>query len=104
MNYSKWMLWFVLCIPLWGKTQNTTVFKGLVVDEEKMRLPGCHVHFGEVCAITNMQGEFQFDHMHLGNRAFKFTFIGFHTIDTLVDLKPVMEFYLQLHPDIHDLA
>lgn len=104
MNYSKWALWFMLLIPVLGFSQHATTLHGIVYDEKQLPMPGCHVHFGKVCAITDNEGHFELEHIHPGMRQFTFTFIGYQKKDTLVNVHPDQFLIIYLKPDVAKLG
>ncbi len=55
---------------------------GIVYDEEGLPLPGCHVHYNDVCDVTDISGRFK--HLVLEGRVgFTFSFIGYTKKDTV---------------------
>ncbi|WP_075602331.1 TonB-dependent receptor [Saccharicrinis aurantiacus] len=57
--------------------------QGVVSDETGMPLPGCHVHYGKTCNITNGDGAFTIEAKAL-TANLTFTFMGYNSLDTLV--------------------
>lgn len=103
MKYSQLLLLLLLLIPSGVKSQKVTTVSGVVNDEQHLPLPGCHVHFGEVCVITNIQGQFFIDKVHPGKRKLTFSFIGYQPLDTLVEIVAGQILQISLRPEVHRL-
>ncbi|MGE4290266.1 MAG: TonB-dependent receptor [Salinivirgaceae bacterium] len=103
MKYLQLLLILLLLVPILAKPQKVVTVSGVVLDELKLPLPGCHVHFGEVCVITNTQGQFFIDKVHPGKRKLTFSFMGYLPLDTLVEIIAEQNLQIILHPEVHRL-
>jgi hypothetical protein len=84
MKYTQLLLMLLLLVPILAKPQKAVTVSGVVIDEQKLPLPGCHVHFGEVCVITNTRGQFFIDKVHPGERKLIFSFMGYQSLSDLI--------------------
>ncbi|HAZ02701.1 MAG TPA: TonB-dependent receptor [Marinilabiliales bacterium] len=100
----KLLFLLVIFFPIlvWGQAEFRV--SGTVSDEQGNNLPGCHVHFGEVCAVTDNQGFFELTKFRKGTYTFSFTFMGFQKLDTSIQLNQNILLKIVLKPDSRQLG
>lgn len=74
-----------LCLNLILPAQEYHPITGTVTDKEGKPLTGCHVHIDTLCCITDIEGRFIHEFRSGKQVSVKFSYIGFKTIDTLIN-------------------
>ena len=91
------LLLFPLCISaLFCQEFDVT---GVVEDENGLPMPGCHIHKGPECYITNRFGTFQFSSL-ISKAELNISFIGYETLDTTVALSNDTQLRIKLKPSM----
>lgn len=61
--------------------------EGEIYDSNNFALEGAHVHIGNRFALTNPGGYFRMDNLERGTHRLSISYIGFFTLDTVVNLE-----------------
>ncbi len=95
--------WMVMGLSLTGNGQLQYTISGTVTDDAGLPLPGCHVHYRDVCSITDSQGQYLFTRTQAGPTRLLFTFVGFQSVDTLIVVKADHVLDITVRPDVQAL-
>lgn len=95
--------WMVMGLVLPVKGQSHPIISGTVTDESGQPLPGCHVHYQDVCSITDTRGYYRFTKIQPGVVRLLFTFVGFQPVDTVVVVSRDQVLDVIVHPEIQAL-
>ena len=96
------MKYILMCLLLMSMAFNSKAqmysVTGTVRDEHGLPLPGCHVHYKDMCHVTDGNGVF-IHSVSEGKIRFTFSFIGYAQKDTLLVVTQDVDFDVILIPD-----
>ena len=85
MNYYSFVLLIVIIFPFSTYSQQITL-EGKVFDQNEMPLEGAHIHINNNFVLADSNGDYQMDNIKAGSRRINISFIGFKTLDTLINI------------------
>ncbi|MGQ1785012.1 TonB-dependent receptor [Saccharicrinis sp. GN24d3] len=87
----------LVCFALTSRAQMYSV-TGVVNDEEGIPLPGCHVHYADMCDVTDSNGGFEHE-VPEGKVNITFSFVGYHKKDSSFFVTQDVQVEVLLKPD-----
>lgn len=95
------LLYFVT--PFTSLSQNFEL-EGEVRDDKNIPLEGAHIHLDNRFTLTNAGGYFKVDNLSPGSYRIIVTYLGFHSLDTLIKMDEDKEIFLTLKSDTSALT
>jgi iron complex outermembrane recepter protein len=89
-----------LCfIPMWGAAQSPYHIAGLILDENNLPVPGCHVKTEHSFTVSDGEGRFIFNNITEQSVNLSISFIGYQTFDTTLLAARHHHLRINLAPD-----
>jgi len=95
--------WMVMGVIVESHGQTQTTISGTVTNASGLPLPGCHVHYRDVCCITDTQGYYVLKRIPAGSARLLFSFVGFQAVDTLIMVNHDQVLNITIHPEVQAL-
>jgi len=76
---------------------------GKVTDDKREPLPGCHVHYKNLCSVSDSSGSFHFDEIGEGKHLLCLSFVGYQHLDTLVEVPLPSPLFIRMKPKTIDI-
>jgi iron complex outermembrane receptor protein len=80
------------CLLCFGLVNSQNKVSGKIIDENKMPLEKCHIHFSSKSTSSRADGSYTLNNIPSGNVKVLVTYIGYKSIDTTVMITGAMSF------------
>lgn len=98
MQQNSFLVLCLLLVGITGFSQNK--ISGTITSIKKQPLNGAHIHIADKSTASNPAGIFEFKNIPSGKQRLIVSYIGFHTIDTLLTIDDDTSVSFHMKPDI----